>query len=511
MLDREGQGSCAPLSTNLQSSAMDKRPSKLFPCLNNHAPMRHPFKHLSWSFALPGSKSDHNDILNYYHSSVPDQGPFYQLARHSRQPSTTSSSSSEYSSISDNREDTTNSDASSSITRRSSVPSVGGADRRRIAIVEMEPVDEKSFTPSQGISHDPSRTLHSRRGLHTDLSGLVIVAPPDAAPNSYALPSPPSTAPIFSTQRQQQHLDSISTSNSNSTHHRSASEVLPSKKTSPRDIGIVGTAQLTTGAKPVNRKIPNIQTQDNNMALRPPIFQQPRSTSPSPSPSPSLDPTSSLAPIRGLRVMKRGKSKENSPTTSEPTSANPSPLVTPEIGQRKGIHVPVAPPNVIQLDGTLSDVVGGIRLVTQPPPQKPQAPVSTTTSTVLPTLVGLSPTSTATTTQNPALSYVNYEPGLHSIAGPLPPPPRLPSDVLSSSPHNPPPRPPRLNTPLPPRSPARLKELESVKQALQLPPSVSAALAPKTEASLTPKSEIDSAAAAATAVVRYVTLLCSSY
>jgi hypothetical protein len=44
----------------------------------------------------------------------------------------------------------------------------------------------------------------------------------------------------------------------------------------------------------------------------------------------------------------------------------------------------------------------------------------------------------------------------------------------------PPPRPPRLNSPLPPRNAARAKDIEAVKQALQLPPSVSAALTSKT-------------------------------
>ncbi|SJL02177.1 uncharacterized protein ARMOST_05503 [Armillaria ostoyae] len=56
---------------------------------------------------------------------------------------------------------------------------------------------------------------------------------------------------------------------------------------------------------------------------------------------------------------------------------------------------------------------------------------------------------------NPA-SYLNYQPGVHATAGPLPPPPRL--------------------DPPPPRSARRRGDIEAVKQALQLPPSVSAAL-----------------------------------
>lgn len=60
--------------------------------------------------------------------------------------------------------------------------------------------------------------------------------------------------------------------------------------------------------------------------------------------------------------------------------------------------------------------------------------------------------------------------GVHATAGPLPPPPRA-SNISVSSP--PPPRPPRLRSP----SPAQIKGgLEAVKQSLQLPESVTAAL-----------------------------------
>jgi len=64
--------------------------------------------------------------------------------------------------------------------------------------------------------------------------------------------------------------------------------------------------------------------------------------------------------------------------------------------------------------------------------------------------------------------------GVDAIAGPLPPPPRL-FDAAIPSLTPPPPRPPRLHSPL---GPPKLKaELEAVKQALQLPPSVAAKLA----------------------------------
>ncbi|KAK0491201.1 hypothetical protein IW261DRAFT_73649 [Armillaria novae-zelandiae] len=65
--------------------------------------------------------------------------------------------------------------------------------------------------------------------------------------------------------------------------------------------------------------------------------------------------------------------------------------------------------------------------------------------------------STATFSPDNPASYLNYQPGVHATAGPLPAPPRL--------------------DPPPPRSAARPRgDIDAVKQALQLPPSVSAAL-----------------------------------
>lgn len=473
------------------------------------------FKRLSLPFFSTGHSNDHKDILDYYHSPLAGQGHFYQLAKHSRQPSTISTSSSEYSCLSDIR-DATSSDASSSqisqVTRRSSIPSVGSADRRRIAIVEMDaPVEESSLTATHS-SHDPSSTLRERRGLQTNLSGLAIVAPPDAAPNSFL--TPPSTAPIRTSNN-----SVLTISNSPSHHHRSASEILPSRKIPPRDIGIVGTAQLTLGAKQQQGKSDMQPQNDNSSALRPPIFQQPKSASPSPSSTP--DPSPHLAPIRGLNIMKREKPREKPVDTSclhpDSTSTTPSPQSTPDMGGEGHVRVPVASPVVVGLDAAVNDVVGGIRLVTQPKPEQAQTPVSTTTTTVSPPTLIL-----PTSNPDPTLSYVNYQPGIHSTAGPLPPPPRLPGfDVLSAAPNSPPPpRPPRLSSPLPPRNATRSKDIEAVKQALQLPPSVSAVLAsqgPTTSrgsairdlTSTITKGNLDSVAT--TAVARYVTCCCASY
>ncbi|KXN87932.1 hypothetical protein AN958_07942 [Leucoagaricus sp. SymC.cos] len=194
--------------------------------------------------------------------------------------------------------------------------------------------------------------------------------------------------------------------------------------------------------------------------------------------------------------MKRENSKELPstptlvPTPAAVASATPSPQLTPEIGESKDMHVPVAPPIVVGPEAVANALpVGGIRLVTQPKPE-PSAPVSAATPTPA-TVNTTSPPTLVLPATDPTISYVNYQPGVHSTAGPLPPPPRLPGfDGLSTSPlHPPPPRPPRLNSPLPPRSAARTKDLEAVKQALQLPPSVSAALVSKSSESLKNESK----------------------
>lgn len=60
-------------------------------------------------------------------------------------------------------------------TRRGTTLSKGGADRRRVAIMQM-----------------PS--LRSRHGHKSCLTGLALVAPPDAAPTNYTHQTPPPTA-----------------------------------------------------------------------------------------------------------------------------------------------------------------------------------------------------------------------------------------------------------------------------------------------------------------------------
>ena len=276
---------------------------------------------------------------------------FIDHSDHERKLST--SSSSDYSYDSDAKSE-------ASTTRRGTTPSKGGADRRRVAIVQM-----------------PSFRSRGQRGL-------ALVAPPDAAPTNY---TPPQTANIPSDQETNLYQRNISTS-TKVTHH-----------------------------------------DDQSSSRR------------SQSPSKRLTPNTPLTPLSLF-----------------------SP-VTPEIGQAKEIYIPVAGPIVLNLSSHSRRVSSSRTDSPLPDPSLPGTPMS---------------------------SFLHYQPGIcilytfeyqdlklfsgvHSVAGPLPPPPRANFNIDINN--TPPPRPPRLNNS---RTPLRSKrDFDSVKQSLQLPPSVTAILTSK--------------------------------
>ncbi|KAJ6599350.1 hypothetical protein DFH09DRAFT_1303863 [Mycena vulgaris] len=324
-------------------------------------------------------------LMSYYQSPLADQGISYRPPSADKRPthrkshSGSSTSSSDYSS-SGSTDDHSAEDVQP-VTRRASVPSEGGADRRRLAIVQMDAVRETG----SGISSKPN-TARSRRGLETRLDGLALIAPPDAAPRSYEYLTSPTAA-----RSMHPHLDEKS-------HTRSASEATGASKPS-RDVGIVGTA---TPSEPPKK--PRVQTATE--ALVPPVFQEPHSSRAS---SPNV-PASSLAPPQVKR-----RSTDLS-------------VHTPEIGQAKEIHVPVASPVIVDLGPDASLRVGNSTFERRSPALQVVEPRST------------SPL--------PLSSYLHYQPGVHATAGPLPPPPRAAFNIDTSTP--PPPRPPRLHSP-PPR------------------------------------------------------------
>lgn len=182
------------------------------------------------------------------------------------------------------------------------------------------------------LGHTNPSNVRSRRGLEGHLAGLALVAPPDAARTSYDHLTPPSSAPI-TTDGATRGAEVFARDDKG--HHRSASEAVGSKKSrkSPRDVGIVGTGQNhQTVDSPTKQQLQSTYTA--NDALRPPVFQQPHSRSPSP--GNASDSSSQL--LRSPPQFER-----------RTTGLSIQSILTPEIGQGKEIHVPVAAPVVVNL------------------------------------------------------------------------------------------------------------------------------------------------------------------
>ncbi|KAF8631200.1 hypothetical protein AX15_002532 [Amanita polypyramis BW_CC] len=159
----------------------------------------------------------------------------------------------------------------------------------------------------------------------------------------------------------------------------------------------------------------------------------------------------SIHPLNLRAAASSGSVNLHSPTVDQP-------ITTPPIGQTKDVHVPVAGPVVVNLEPSRPLNVNSGN-------NKPSAPS-----------IAVQSLSESPGKRND-IPYLQYQPGVHATAGPLPPPPRA-AFVMDTG-TTPPPRPPRM---LFPNSRSR-GDIEAVKQALQLPPSVSAALASRSSAS----------------------------
>ncbi|KAF8211418.1 hypothetical protein K438DRAFT_40965 [Mycena galopus ATCC 62051] len=345
-------------------------------------------------------QQDSELLASYYQSPLADQGVNYsphalqKRPTHRRSLSGNSTSSSDYS---------TSGTSDHSIeqvqpaTRRSSIPSEGGADRRRLAIVQMDP---------------------------TRLEGLALVAPPDAAGNLKEYISPPSSAPPTGS-RSNPHPHS-----EDKGHGRSASEATSRtlKTKSSRDVGIVGTGLASfSPSAPLESSKMKLRLQTASESLLPPVFQEPHSSRASTPNTRASSPSGAATPSDARSLAPKRHSTDLS-------------VHTPEIGQAKEIHVPVASPVVVDLGPDASLRVGRSSFDRRSTMVEPRS---------------VSPL--------PLSSYLHYQPGLHATAGPLPPPPRATFTIDSSTP--PPPRPPRLHSP-PPRSPRR-RDLDTGPQTLQ--------------------------------------------
>lgn len=268
-------------------------------------------------------------------------------------------------------------------------PSELSTDRRRIAVIELSPVlplnTRRGQRPTIITPTTPSDQPRCNTQLAKNSSGIALIAPPDASPAAYTNLTPPSSAPAHISTTP----NSISASNQNSSNHkRSVSDVVNTRvlpRKSSRDIGIVGQLDDTTPS--IRRKPSNdIRSYFDIQGSKVPVFQTPH-RSPMPSPIPE---------------------------SATVTSQHPGQL-TPEVGEAKDIHKPVVGPVVVDVNGAVRDNPGSF--------------LSPSFSPAIPS------------------SYLYYQPGVHSVAGPPPPPTTRHGRGDSAGPMSPPPRPPRMHTP----------------------------------------------------------------
>jgi hypothetical protein len=301
------------------------------------------------------------------------------------------------------------------------------------AIVPSLKVNKSTQGPAKGdeiaqhLPSLPSPLAGYRQELVVDAqlaasAASALVAPPDtnqvslhdiyssltpSSPSSPASPSP--TTPKFSHSPSSSEPEKFRTARSRG-HSRTPS----------RDVGIVGT--LT------RRELPQelATVRDTPSDYHPPIFQTPSSR------SSSLDTTSTSAvDTTSLDSNPSAQTASSGETHVRPTamSASVEPIHNAHVMNGHGIHT--QPHSTHPLDTSLPHA----QLVSNPehPEQSRASPAATTSSS--------SPVSAAPS------SYLYYQPGVHSKAGPLPPPPRAMFDIDFNAP--PPPRPPRRNSPSP--------------------------------------------------------------
>jgi hypothetical protein len=325
--------------------------------------------------------------------------------------------------------------------KRSTTPSEGGSDKRRLTTVDMK-------LGLQGKADQGKASGAVRKGsvrLRRNTDRLASTAPPDASQKTYANLTPPSTAPLVP---EKAYSEAISQDHASVGHNRSSSEAAKSStvsklrhsRKSSRNIGIVG----TSGSTATN------QSQD---PLKSPIFQIPQSRSPSPKAvSQSGHSDSRSSRHRGLSL------KEEYMSTMS--------ILGPDIGEEKSVRQVASPvftssppitPNTAHPTRSQS--------LTKKSPRRKPSPDATSSISAYPS-PPFSPEMTS--------SYLRYQPGVHATAGPLPPPPQ-PTFSPGSAP---PPRPPRVISPAPSTSRSR-GDTSSVKQALQLPESTKGSLKSK--------------------------------
>lgn len=296
-------------------------------------------------------------------------------------------------------------------------PSELSADRRRIAVIELSPVppntrrgQRQNITNTTTASSDQPRCTSPP--LAETPSGIAFVAPPDASPAAYTNLTPPSSAPA--------HISTIPISitaydQDSPRHRRSVSDILDTRllsRKNPRDVGIVG--QLDDSTPSITRKTSSdIDSYFDIQGSKDLVFQTPHR-----SPMPSPIPESATVP------------------SQYPSATYPGQL-TPEIGEAKDIHKPVVGPVVVDVNGAVRDKAGPLLT----PSFSPSVPSS----------------------------YLNYLPGVHSVAGPPPPLITRHSNGDNVGLVSPPPRPPRMHAPVSSSS-SLSSNLSHAKEQISSPP-----------------------------------------
>ena len=365
-------------------------------------------------------------ILSYYQSDLAgqpymgDQDSDQQLSTTGFEASTRQAGASDHSSPFPGGTKATSLGSAAVHRRKHSNNVESGADNRRVAIVPLEvdaPPDEtgryfpSAPTPAQATLPSP---LAGRRELVVDAqlaaSGSALIAPPDSnlfslhdfsSPLTPSFPFTPSSLSP-STSKSPQPLSSEKQEKS-----RHAPSIQHSR-TSSRDIGIVGTVTRFELPQDI------AALQDTSSDYQPPIFQTPSSCS-------------------------------SSSTAVDSTSLESDPLT--QTSSSDAVHVrPTVMSATVEPIHSHSLAMNGHGVHTQPHSAHPLT--ASSRSQLVGTLEQAQSSSADASSMSTApSSYLYYQPGVHSKAGPLPPPPRAMFDIDFNTP--PPPRPPRLRSPSP--------------------------------------------------------------
>ncbi|KAH9960490.1 hypothetical protein BC827DRAFT_400151 [Russula dissimulans] len=332
--------------------------------------------------------------------------------------------------------------------------SQSGTDNRTVPIVPLKASDTvpkedetSQYLPSAQATLPSLSPSAGRRALVVDAQlavasgpALVTVAPEDRT-NLYSSPQDPSLTPSSHspTTPKSSHPPS-SASSAKYGRSRNACGSIHARSSS-RDIGIVGTVTVTG----LPQDFSTLPDQGTPSKYRPPIFQTPSTRSSSPDIATPVGTPVELDPA--VQTPSSGTAHVRPSTMS--TSVEPIHSASPASpAMNMNGHEVRAQPHSVHVLTTSSP---RHQLVNSHEQRTATSPVSS------PTL------------SSPPSSYLYYQPGVHSKAGPLPPPPRAMFDIDFNAP--PPPRPPRL------RSPSPLTSLKSPGPAT--PTSVTVRLASK--------------------------------